>query len=59
VELSLSSCVVIFGLEAEGSELNVAFQEVGAALRGRRVNVVLATVPDNDQEIVINSNNGR
>jgi hypothetical protein len=50
---------VIFGLEAEGSELNVAFQEVGAALRGRRVNVVLATVPDSDQKIVINSNNGR
>jgi hypothetical protein len=48
---------VRFGLESEGSELNVAFQRVGAALRGRRVNVVLATDPDSDQEIINHNNN--
>jgi hypothetical protein len=50
---------VIFGLESEGSGLNVAFQGEGAACRGRRVNVVLATVLDSDQEIIINNKNAR
>jgi hypothetical protein len=50
---------VILGLGSEGSELNVALQGVGPVLRGRRVNVVLATVLDSDQVIKINNNNAR